>query len=99
MQYAGSWNGSRENAKNAQAIALGVCLILLLIVSLLWLSGLGISGLWRLVSSELRARQTSYPDPVCETCGELLDGTHAACPGEFNDSAAIIVARGRKGEP
>jgi hypothetical protein len=59
------------------------------------------------VRNALRAEASSYPAPVCESCGAELDGRHPTCwAGEtrtndldYGKSAAVFMARGGTGEP
>jgi hypothetical protein len=102
MSYGIKFDGrDGERERGFCAAAAAVCLVAVLVIALGWLGGIGARELWRGVTGKgLEVRgETGYPDPVCDVCGMILDGTHTGCePEGFNKSAACSSARGT-GEP
>ena len=65
-------------SREAQSAAVGCCCAAGLILLLgCWLAVQGCKALWR------AATAPAYPDPVCEACGAVLDGTHATCQKSY----------------
>lgn len=106
MSYGIGFDGrGRELEKGFCAAVVAACLVLGMVLSLGWIAGIGARDLWRSAvgdrKSEVGGRrpEAGYPDPACEVCGKVLDGSHQACePEGFVKSAACSSARG-KGEP
>ena len=76
-----NYASANRAAKEAQAAACGCCLIGLAILTAGWLAVAGLT-------SAIRRHRTggdacpAYPDPVCETCGLVLDGSRPVCSPE-----------------
>jgi len=83
-----------EQARNAQAAAAGFCGLACGVIVVLWLAFVGMLRLCGCL-----ADKPVYPDPVCETCGRVLDGsTHVCLPEGFMCGGAYAGVSGR-GDP